>query len=167
MCQPEIGHTLFLIANHFNSKSGDDPLFSFAQPPVLVSEIQRNQQAQIVNDFVDAILALDPNANIVALGDFNDFQFSTPLATSKGGVLTDLITGLPTAEQRYSYVYDGNAQVLDHILISNHLLTPNERPGLPCSMWCMPTRSSRPRPAPPITTVARAPLWRRRPPTSP
>ena len=125
MCQPEIGHTLFLIANHFNSKSGDDPLFSFAQPPVLVSEIQRNQQAQIVNDFVDAILALDPNANIVALGDFNDFQFSTPLAILKGGVLTDLITGLPTAEQ-YSYVYDGNSQVLDHILISNHLLTPNE-----------------------------------------
>ena len=125
MCQPEIGHTLFLIANHFNSKSGDDPLFGFAQPPVLVSEIQRNQQAQIVNDFVDAILALDPSANIVALGDFNDFQFSTPLAILKGGVLTDLITGLPTAEQ-YSYVYDGNSQVLDHILISNHLLTPNE-----------------------------------------
>ena len=119
------GHTLFLIVNHFNSKSGDDPLFGFAQPPVLVSEVQRNQQAQIVNDFVDAILALDPSANIVALGDFNDFQFSTPLAILKGGVLTDLITGLPAAEQ-YSYVYDGNSQVLDHILISNHLLTPNE-----------------------------------------
>ncbi|MGB2775002.1 MAG: hypothetical protein WBF31_22045 [Anaerolineae bacterium] len=91
-----------------------------ASLPVAVSEIQRNQQAQIVNDFVDAILALDPSANIVALGDFNDFQFSTPLAILKGGVLTDLITGLPAAEQ-YSYVYDGNAQVLDHILISNHL----------------------------------------------
>ncbi|MFZ2615297.1 MAG: hypothetical protein WA077_04855, partial [Anaerolineae bacterium] len=86
-----------------------------ASLPVAVSEIQRNQQAQIVNDFVDAILALDPSANIVALGDFNDFQFSTPLAILKGGVLTDLITGLPTAEQ-YSYVYDGNSQVLDHIL---------------------------------------------------
>ena len=45
-----------------------------ASLPVAVSEIQRNQQAQIVNDFVDAILALDPSANIVALGDFNDFQ---------------------------------------------------------------------------------------------
>ncbi|MBK9093358.1 MAG: hypothetical protein IPM84_11375 [Anaerolineae bacterium] len=62
-----------------------------ASLPVAVSEIQRNQQAQIVNDFVDAILALDPSANIVALGDFNDFQFSTPLAILKGGVLTDLI----------------------------------------------------------------------------
>ena len=95
MCQPEIGHTLFLVANHFNSKSGDGPLFGFAQPPVLVSEIQRNQQAQIVNDFVDAILALDASANIVVLGDINDFQFSTPLAILKGGVLTDLITGRP------------------------------------------------------------------------
>ena len=119
------GHKLFLIANHFNSKSGDDPLFGFAQPPVLVSEIQRNLQAQIVNNFVDAILALDASANIVVLGDFNDFQFSTPLALLKGGVLTDLITGLPAAEQ-YSYVYDGNSQVLDHILISNHLLVPIE-----------------------------------------
>lgn len=115
------GHRLFLIANHFNSKSGDDPLFGFTQPPVLYSEVQRIQQAQIVNDFVDAILALDPNANIVVLGDINDFQFSTPLAVLKGGVLTDLITNLPAAEQ-YSYIYDGNSQVLDHILISNHLV---------------------------------------------
>ena len=38
-----------------------------------------HQQAQIVNDFVDAILAVDPNANVVVLGDLNDFEFSTTL----------------------------------------------------------------------------------------
>jgi uncharacterized repeat protein (TIGR01451 family) len=57
------GHKLFVVVNHFNSKGGDDALFGRTQPPVLYSEVQRNQQAQVVNNFVDSILALDPNAN--------------------------------------------------------------------------------------------------------
>jgi len=114
------GHTLFVIANHFNSKGGDDPLFGRFQPPTRISEVQRNQQAQVVNDFVDAILAVDPNAKIIAAGDFNDFEFSTALATLKGGVLNDLIETLPQGE-RYSYVFEGNSQALDHILVSNGL----------------------------------------------
>jgi len=114
------GETFFVIANHFNSKGGDHPLFGRYQPPTLISEVQRNQQAQVVNDFVDAILAANPNANIVVLGDLNDFQFSTPLATLKGGVLNNLMDTLPLSE-RYSYVYDGNSQALDHILVSNSL----------------------------------------------
>ncbi len=114
------GETIFVIANHFNSKGGDHPLFGRYQPPTLSSEVQRNQQAQVVNDFVDAILAANANANIVVLGDLNDFQFSTPLATLKGGVLNTLMDTLPLSE-RYSYVYDGNSQALDHILVSNGL----------------------------------------------
>src|SRR6266545_2115300 len=39
------GHHLFVIANHFNSKGGDDPLFGHSQPPTLVSEAQRKAQA--------------------------------------------------------------------------------------------------------------------------
>ena len=78
------------------------------------------QQAQIVNDFVDAILALDPSANVVVLGDLNDFEFSDPLAILKGGVLDDLIETLPPNE-RYTYVFDGNSQALDHILVSDNL----------------------------------------------
>lgn len=114
------GQTVFVIANHFNSKGGDNPLFGHFQPPVLVTETQRNQQAQVVNNFVDAILAVDPSARIIAAGDFNDFEFSTPLATLKGGVLNDLIETLPQNE-RYSYVFEGNSQTLDHILVSNGL----------------------------------------------
>ena len=53
------GQKLFVIGNHFNSKGGDDPLFGRFQPPTLSSETQRNQQAQIVNNFVDSILALN------------------------------------------------------------------------------------------------------------
>ncbi|MEK6322056.1 MAG: HYR domain-containing protein [Acidobacteriota bacterium] len=113
-------HKLFVIANHFNSKGGDQPLFGRFQPPLLSSEAQRIQQAQIVNNFVDSILALDPDAEIVTLGDLNDFEFSTPLTTLKGGVLHDLIEGLPQSE-RYTYVFEGNSQALDHILLSDSL----------------------------------------------
>ena len=116
------GQTLFVIANHFSSKGGDQPLFGRNQPPTLGSEAKRIQQAQIVNDFVDAILAADANANIVVLGDFNDFEFSPALTTLKGGVLSALIETLPAGE-RYSYVFDGNSQALDHILFSSSLMS--------------------------------------------
>jgi len=49
------GKTIFVVGNHFNSKGGDQPLYGPNQPPTLTSEIQRRQQAQIVNDFVDGI----------------------------------------------------------------------------------------------------------------
>jgi predicted extracellular nuclease len=113
-----LGQTVFVIGNHFNSKGGDNPLFGPAQPPVLTSETQRNQQAAVVNSFAQQILAVNPNANIVVGGDLNDFQFSTPLATLKGTQLTNLMDLLP-ANERYTYVFDGNSQVLDQILVSN------------------------------------------------
>src|SRR6185295_6190342 len=114
------GHKLFNIGNHFNSKGGDDPLFGHRQPPVRSSETQRTQQAQIVNNFVDSILALDANADIIVLGDLNDFEFSASIGALKGGVLTPLIESLPPNE-RYSYNFEGNAQVLDHLMASNNL----------------------------------------------
>jgi predicted extracellular nuclease len=118
------GQHLFVIGNHFNSKGGDQPLYGRFQPPTLSSETQRLQQAQIVHDFVNSILAVDSNANVVVLGDLNDFEFSNPLATLKGSgagtILHALIETLP-AQERYSYVFEGNSQTLDHILISNNL----------------------------------------------
>jgi predicted extracellular nuclease len=114
------GKTFFAIANHFNSKGGDDPLFGRFQPPVRSSEVQRHQQAAIVNAFVDELLAADKHARIVVLGDINDFEFSETVDTLKGGVLVNLMDTLPKAE-RYSYVFDGNSQVLDQILVSARL----------------------------------------------
>jgi uncharacterized protein len=116
------GVKLFVIANHWNSKGGDDALMGRFQPPTLSSETQRKQQAQVVHDFVAALLALDPQANVVVLGDLNDFAYSAPLATlTAGGGLTPLISTLPETE-RYSYVFEGNAQALDHILLSPQLM---------------------------------------------
>src|ERR687888_582798 len=114
------GHHLFVIANHFNSKGGDQPLEGHFQPPTRSSEVQRHQQAQIVHDFVASILADDPSANVVVDGDLNDFEWSDTVSILKSGVLHDLMDTLPENE-RYSYVFEGNSQTLDHILTSDAL----------------------------------------------
>ncbi|MEJ8547040.1 lamin tail domain-containing protein [Brevibacillus borstelensis] len=119
------GKPVFVIANHFNSKGGDDALFGVKQPPVLASEQQRVEIAKVVNGFVKRIHEADPEANVVVLGDLNDFPFSRPLQALVGDELTNMITTLPLREQ-YTYNYQGNAQVLDHILLSSHLSDKTE-----------------------------------------
>jgi uncharacterized protein len=115
------GEKVFVIANHFSSKGGDQPLFGRFQPPVRSTEVARHAQAQSVNEFVDEILAVDPNATVVVLGDINDFEFSETVDILEGGVLTTLMDTLPKPE-RYSYLFEGNSQVLDQILVSDNLL---------------------------------------------
>ncbi|MFJ8055733.1 endonuclease/exonuclease/phosphatase family protein [Streptomyces sp. NPDC096142] len=112
------GEQVFVIANHFVSKGGDQPIHGRYQPPARSSETQRAAQATEVNTFVKSLLAADRNARAVVLGDLNDYEFSpTVTALTAGKVLKPLITTLPAAE-RYTYVYDGNSQTLDHILTS-------------------------------------------------
>jgi predicted extracellular nuclease len=112
------GRTVFVIANHFNSKGGDTALYGTVQPPTLSSEVQRVEQAKAVAAFVDSLYRRNPLANVVVLGDLNDFETSKPIRTLAGTVrLLDLVKTLPL-DQRYTYVYQGNSQVLDHIMIS-------------------------------------------------
>ena len=115
------GRKVFVVVNHFSSKGGDDPLFGRVQPPARETEVARHGQAQVVNHFVDSILAVDPDANVIVLGDINDFDFSQTVDILEGGVLTTLMGTLPQGE-RYSYVFEGNSQVLDQILVSDNLL---------------------------------------------
>ena len=115
------GEKIIVVAAHFNSKGGDDALFGRVQPPVLGSEVQRLQQATVVSSFVQDILALDANANVMVMGDLNDFTFSAPIQTLAGNELTNLVSTLPANDQ-YTFIFDGNSQVLDHILVSNNLL---------------------------------------------
>ncbi|MEU6598572.1 endonuclease/exonuclease/phosphatase family protein [Streptomyces flaveolus] len=112
------GKTVFVIANHLNSKGGDQGLTAQYQPPVRSSEIQRHAQATAVNAFVKDILSAQNNANVIALGDMNDFEFSGTTQILEGdGELWSAIKSLPKSE-RYTYDYQGNQQVLDQILIS-------------------------------------------------
>ncbi|WP_089100886.1 endonuclease/exonuclease/phosphatase family protein [Streptomyces hyaluromycini] len=115
------GKTVFVIANHLNSKGGDQGLTSQYQPVVRSSETQRHAQATLVNAFVKNILAVQKDAEVIALGDMNDFDFSgTTKILEKGGALWSAIQSLPTKE-RYTYDYQGNEQVLDQILISKQI----------------------------------------------
>ncbi|GHG66480.1 hypothetical protein GCM10018980_58970 [Streptomyces capoamus] len=112
------GKTVFVIANHLNSKGGDQGLTAQYQPPVRSSEIQRHAQATVVNAFVKDILSAQKNAEVIALGDMNDFEFSGTAQILEGdGELWSAIKSLPRSE-RYSYDYQGNQQVLDQILVS-------------------------------------------------
>ncbi|RST18714.1 endonuclease/exonuclease/phosphatase [Streptomyces sp. WAC05374] len=112
------GRTVFVIANHFGSKGGDESLVSHRQPPNRSSEAKRLLQAQAVNTFVKDILAAQRTADVVVLGDINDFEFSaTTEALTDDGALHAAVTSLPRSE-RYSYVFQGNSQVLDQILTS-------------------------------------------------
>lgn len=116
------GNRVFVIANHFNSKGGDQPLFGRYQPPARSSELQRTAQANQVANFVADLHAADPSAKVVVLGDINDFQFSDTMAILETAGLHDLINTLPESE-RYTYVFEGNSQALDHILVSDALLS--------------------------------------------
>ena len=80
---------LFVIANHFNSKGGDEPLFGRFQPPTRSSR----GAAPPAGADRQRLRRQHPGRrrrtpNIVVLGDLNDFEFSTPLDLLEGGVLT-------------------------------------------------------------------------------
>jgi predicted extracellular nuclease len=112
------GRTFFAIANHFNSKGGDQPLSGRFQPPQRSSETQRHAQATLVAGFVDSLGGGGRPVPAVVLGDLNDFDFSaTADVLTGGGRLLDLPRTLPLP-QRYTYVFEGNSQVLDHILLT-------------------------------------------------
>ncbi|MEU4877200.1 endonuclease/exonuclease/phosphatase family protein [Streptomyces sp. NPDC021608] len=112
------GRTVFVIANHLNSKGGDQGLTSQFQPVARSSEVQRHAQATLVNAFVKSILDVQKNADVIALGDMNDFEFSGTAQILEGdGELWSAIKSLPKPE-RYTYDYQGNQQVLDQILVS-------------------------------------------------
>lgn len=128
------GETVTVIGNHFTSKIGSDSSFSAIQPPTNAGALARAAQAAAVNAHVDDLLAADPNAKIVVAGDFNEFQFEEPLevltgeldfdgATVSSGseaVLENLTYLLPP-EERYTVLFQGNAQALDHIFATGDL----------------------------------------------
>jgi len=128
------GQTVTVVNNHFSSKGGSGALMG-TQPPLNGAETARTAQAQAVNTYVDSLLATNPQAKVVVAGDLNEFEFEEPmqilsgLATYVDGpdadalpeytvggaeVLHAMIEALPV-NQRFDYVFDGNAQSLDQI----------------------------------------------------
>jgi predicted extracellular nuclease len=115
------GTRVVIVANHLSAQRGDDPIFGRFQPPRALSRERRGEQTAILAGFTRRLLDRDPHARLVLAGDFNDTEYSPPLRTLQAAGLTDLPATLPEHE-RYTYIYQGNGQVLDHILLSPALV---------------------------------------------
>ena len=118
--------TVHVINNHFKSK-----LTNSACSQSDCTD-WRVEEAQHVDSLVDNLLASDPAAYVIVMGDLNDFYNSAPLdeLDKTNGVLTNVwvdLEGPPSSGQgtitRYSYIFNGVSQTLDHALISDSLDT--------------------------------------------
>ncbi|MFZ2491654.1 MAG: endonuclease/exonuclease/phosphatase family protein [Thermoanaerobaculia bacterium] len=123
---------IVVMAIHMRSLIGvDDP----ADGPF--ARAKRHEQGLRISQYIQSIQTASPGTRIVVAGDFNAHEFSDGYVDVMGQItgrpdpagamvaatdevdpdLTNQIVRLP-ASQRYSYVYEGNAQALDHILTS-------------------------------------------------
>lgn len=103
-----------VIVNHFKSKGGVDP-----ENKQFTS--RRTAEARLVARAVQDLVRRDPNARIIVLGDLNDFVASAPLKVlTSEAPLYDLAAEVP-ASARYSYIYNGESEVLDHVLVTANL----------------------------------------------
>ncbi len=120
------GDEITLVNNHFSSKGGSAPILGVEQPftdrqedvTVNGSLDERREQSEAVQDFVSNTLTSDSDANIAVLGDLNEFEFISPVTGLEGAGLTNLVNTLPE-DERYSFIFQGNSQELDHILVSD------------------------------------------------
>ncbi|MCL6285092.1 endonuclease/exonuclease/phosphatase family protein [Ruegeria sp. 2012CJ41-6] len=124
------GQEVTLINNHFSSRFGSTPVFGGPQPFVQAGEDEREAQALTLNEVVDGLLAEDPDARVTVLGDLNTFEFTDELAEDLPGVgdekvLTNLITRVE-GDEAYTFNFQGNSQVLDHIFVTDRLLADVE-----------------------------------------
>lgn len=118
-----------VVNNHLSSKGGSAPILGIEQPfnqrqedaTVNGSLDERQAQAAAVNTFVSETLADNPEANIVVLGDMNEFEFVSPISDILRENLTNTSDSID-ADERYSFIFQGNSQQLDHILLSDNLV---------------------------------------------
>jgi predicted extracellular nuclease len=101
---------LYLLNNHFLSMSGGEK----ATEPRRVAQAAWNVQ------IVEQIHAQDPGAQIILMGDLNSYFDSPPIDVLRDSGLVHVFDFL-LPEDRYTYIYQGVAQVLDHILINSLL----------------------------------------------
>jgi predicted extracellular nuclease len=99
---------IYLIINHWKSKVEDTSTVEYTLP-------RRLEEAAFVLDMVFEILDQSPTANIMVMGDLNDYPSSAALELLQESGLNNAIQ-LLSKDQRYTYNYHGVSQVLDYIL---------------------------------------------------
>jgi len=102
--------SVYFLNNHFTSMSGGEK----------VTEPRRNAQAAWNAAIAQEIQEEHLGALLSVMGDLNSYYGSLPLKTLEYSGLINLFDWLEP-EERYSYVYQGSSQVLDHILVNENL----------------------------------------------
>ena len=77
---------------------------------------QRDKQSQYIVSLVEEVLASRLDANVIVLGDLNDYLDSDPVINLSANNLSNLLERVEKPS-RYTYIYQGVSQVLDHILV--------------------------------------------------
>ncbi|WP_231120372.1 Calx-beta domain-containing protein [Cognatilysobacter tabacisoli] len=114
--------------------------------------LKRLRQAEFLAQYLQQRQAASADTRLVVLGDFNAFGFNDGLVDSM-----NVVTGTPTPdaqtvvagdgidyvdpdlvnldqtlppEERYSFMFDGNAQTLDHVLVNEEAVVTTRRLAL-------------------------------------
>ena len=136
-----------VFVNHLRSLNGiDDTSPGSSGWPTEGDRVRnkRAQQAVFLANLVNDRQVADPNEKIVLVGDFNAFEFNDGYADIMGivrgdqvpeneaitwvasPVATPLVDGsdlIADPAERYSYVFEGSAQTLDHVVVNEALVT--------------------------------------------
>ncbi|MGC9468949.1 MAG: lamin tail domain-containing protein [Anaerolineae bacterium] len=102
--------TVYLINNHFTSMSGGE----------LATEPRRVAQAAWNALLAEELLSEDPSAYVVVMGDLNSFYDSPPVDVLREVGLRHVYDQVALPHP-YTYVYQGESETLDHILVSSEL----------------------------------------------
>ncbi len=117
------GRPIRIVNNHLTSRFGSTPVFGAVQPFVQAGEPERGSQARALHRYVAQLSANDPGLSLAMVGDLNTFEFSDEVAEMLPGSPPILQSLWPMVQpsDRYTYNYEGNSQVLDHILVTRAL----------------------------------------------
>jgi predicted extracellular nuclease len=103
---------VILLNNHFLSLSAGE----------VQTEPVRDNQAAWNAELVEQLAAENPEAFIIVLGDLNSFYRTKPLDTLQESGLRHAFEFFDDEEiLPYTYIFEGGAQTLDHILMSESL----------------------------------------------
>lgn len=110
----------FVVGVHLTSQGANSPDWGNLQPPQKPEEEQRTKEAQLINEQLQTIHSLNPDTPIFIAGDMNDMPWSSTITALKKDVFFNAAE-LEIPEECYSYIFEGNAQELDYILINENL----------------------------------------------
>ena len=122
------GDPFTVINNHWTSRFGSTPIFGGPQPFVQAGEAAREASAQALNDYVDLLREANSDAAVMVVGDLNTFEWTNDLADILPGsdrplqnlLANNALTGNDRIN-RYTFIFDGNSQALDHFFVTGNL----------------------------------------------